>query len=95
LRSARRAISLRGKIGTAIDTHQEVDEKMRSPTQILAMSEYEEAMRSLKRHGASPRSPLRPRRIGTMYLQRAPFDKPRGTRAMEMGKPKGCTASSR
>ena len=34
---------------------------MRSPTQILAMSEYEEAMRSLKRLGASPGSLPRPR----------------------------------
>jgi len=79
-RSARRGtISLRGKIGNAIDTHQEVDEELRSPTQILAMSEYEEAMRSLKRLGASPGSPPRPRRTGTMYPQRTPFDKPRGT----------------
>ena len=70
---------MRRKIGTAIDTHQGVDEKMRSPTQILAMSEYEEAMRSLKRLGASPGSPPRPRRTRTMYAQRTPFDKPRGT----------------
>jgi hypothetical protein len=38
-----------------------------------------EAMRSLKRLGASPGSPPRPRRTGTMYPQRTPFDKPRGT----------------
>jgi hypothetical protein len=41
--------------------------------QILAMSEYEEAMRSLKRLGESPDSPPRPRRTRTMYPQTNSF----------------------